>query len=471
LRRRSLWRRLSAPQVFAGSFLLLIAVGTIGLKAIPGLYVGKPLGWVDALFTATSAVCVTGLIVVDTATVFSIYGQAWLLLLIQLGGLGIITFTTLLTGLLGQRLSLRSEGLSLSGGEIAPHIDVRRLTRDVVLFTLMFEVVGAMLLYGLWGPRLGWRDALWPAVFHSISAFCNAGFSTFSDSMVGFRQSPLTLLVIMGLIIAGGLGFLTMEEVWLWSRYRPTRTSRRPLVGSGRGAGPARLSLHSRLVLTVTALAIVVPWLPMLLLEWDRTLGDLPAWHKPVNALFLSITPRTAGFNNVDYALADDGTNFLTIILMGIGGSPGSTAGGLKTTTIAVIGLLAWARLHRHEITSLWGRTIPEETIQRAVGLIVGVSALLIFCVFVLTVSEERLEGSGNGERFLQFVFECTSAFNTVGLSMGATAGLSNVGKLVMIILMFVGRVGPATAASALSLPAPTASGEFRYAYEDVLVG
>lgn len=462
-RQRSLWRRLTAPQLFAGSFLALIAVGTLGLKFLPGIYTAEPLGWLDALFTTTSAVCVTGLITVDTATYFTTWGQAWILLLIQLGGLGIITFTTVLTLLLGQKLSLRGETLSSTSADVAPHIDYKRLTRDVLVFTFVIESVGAILLFAIWLPQYdwGWKQTAWHAIFHSISAFCNAGFSTFSDNLMGFQRSSLTLLVISGLIVIGGIGFLVLEEFWTW--WRTERRIRRLGI---------RFSLHTRLVVALTLILIVLGWICFLTLEWNHTLSDLPFGLKAVNSLFMSVTPRTAGFNNIDYASADVGTNFLTIMLMGIGGSPGSTAGGLKTTTVALIVLLAYSRFRGREIVTVGWRTIPEETIQRAVGLAVAVSGLMVLSVLVMTVSEQigRLP-SGNDEEFLMYVFECTSAFNTVGLSIGITSQLSVVGKILMILLMFLGRVGPATVASALSLPERTSDRQFRYAYGDVIVG
>lgn len=455
--RNSLWRRLSAPQLFVGSFAFLIATGTIGLRLTPAFHTGTPLGWLDSLFTITSAVCVTGLIVVDTATAFTPLGQAWILLFIQLGGLGIITFASLLTFALGQRLSLRGEELSSAGAEIAPHLDVRRLTRDVVLFTLAIEGAGALALWLFWSPRLGSLGALWPAVFHSVSAFCNAGFSTYSDNLIGFQRAPLTLLVIGGLIVAGGLGFVPLEEL---SLLRPARRGKRRA---------RRLSLHTRIVLSTTAFLLIVGWLPLLALEWNGVLGGIPIGHRPVNALFMSITPRTAGFNNIDYGQASDAANFLTILLMTVGGSPGSTAGGLKTTTFALLVMFAWSRFRGQDRPSAWGRSIPDETIQRAVGLTVGVIAILVAGVFVLTISEDPVAG-GDG-RFLKYLFETSSAFNTVGLSMGITASLTPVGKLVMILMMFVGRVGPAAAAAALMTSAPNTTPDFRFAYEDVAIG
>lgn len=458
-RGRSFWHRVSPPQLFVGSFLLLILIGTLGFKLLPGLYTGEELTWLNALFTATSAVCVTGLIVVDTATYFTPPGQAWILLLIQLGGLGIITFTTLIIVALGRRLSLRHERITASSLEIAPHIDFRRLTRDVVLFTFVIEAIGATLLYAAWIPRFGLSGAAWPAFFHSISAFCNAGFSTFSDSLMGFQTDPAILTVVMMLIVLGGIGFLTLEETYQWNRAR--REERR-----------YRLSLHSRLVLVVTAGLLLGGWILFSLFEWRQTLAEMPLWARPLNSLFMSVTARTAGFNTIDYAEASTSSNFLTILLMMIGASPGSTGGGLKTTTVALIALLAWARFRGHEVTSIWGRSVPEETIQRAVGLFVVGFGLVTAAIFVFTSTE--IGGAAQVEveaAFLKYMFEATSAFNTVGLSMGVTASISGLGKAVTILLMFLGRVGPLTFAAAVALRAPTPAGEFRYAYEEVVVG
>lgn len=455
----ALWREISAPQLFTGSFLLLILLGTIGLKSLPGLYTGDELGWLDALFTATSAVCVTGLIVVDTATYFTPAGQAFILLMIQLGGLGMLTFTTLIILALGGRLSLRQETMTGSMADIAPHVERKHLTRDVIIFTFLVEAVGAALLYLLWIPKFGLQHAAWPAIFHSISAFCNAGFSTFSDSLTGFQTAPGTLLVVMSLIVVGGIGFLTLEELHV----------RRKALRTGR---VIRLSMHSKIVLAATAALIVGGWAAFTLFEWHVTLAEMPVWARPINSLFMSVTARTAGFNTIDYGQAADGSNFLTILLMSIGGSPGSTAGGLKTTTIALIGLLAWSRFRGVEVTSLWGRSIPEETIQRAIGLFVVAFGLVTIAIFILTSTEiGRVAHSQAGGNFLVYMFEAASAFNTVGLSMGVTDGLSTAGRWTTILLMYIGRVGPLTFAAAIALRQPTPEGEFRYAYEEVVVG
>lgn len=457
--RRSRWatlrRILTPPRLLVLSFLLLVLLGTVGLRWIPGLYLGPPLSWVDALFTATSAVCVTGLIVVDTATHFTRGGQAFLLLLIQLGGLGILTLTTLVIVALGRRLSLHHEAVTATTAEVAPQVDFRHLVRTVVRVTLAFEGVGAVLLFVAWLPRFSPGEAAWHAVFHAVSAFCNAGFSTFSDSLIAFQGAPVTLTVVMLLVVVGGVGFLTLEEVHLRWKAPEVRAH--------------RLSLHSRLVLTVTALLLVAGWITYVALEWRGTLAGMPGWGRLLNGLFMSVTARTAGFNTVDYATNSDATNFATILLMSIGGSPGSTAGGLKTTTVAVLGLLAWARLSGRT-TSAQGRTIPEETIQRAVGLFVIGFATVTVAILAFMVLHSHQVGGGDGG-FLRYMFEAVSAFNTVGLSMGATGELTEAGKLLTILLMYVGRVGPLTVAAAIALRRPGTSKAFRYAYEDVIIG
>ncbi len=440
------------------SFVGLILMGTFGLMWIPGLYTGPRLGWMDALYTSTSAVCVTGLIVVDTATYFTTAGQAFVLLLIQLGGLGILTFTTLVILALGRRLSLHHEAVTASAAEVAPEVDFRHLVRNIVRFTLAFEAVGALVLFLVWLRRFPVATAAWHAIFQSVSAFCNAGFSTFSDSLTGFQDSPIALTTIGGLIVLGGLGFLTLEEMHLRWKRRREKTQ-------------VRVSLHSRLVLVVTLLLLVVGAVLYAILEWRNTLGDMSIFERLVNATFMSATARTAGFNTVNYGATADSTNFLTILLMSVGGSPGSTAGGLKTTTFAVLGLTALARLRGRHTTSLLGRSIPDETVQRAIGLFVVGFIVVTTGILLFAVTELPPVGIGSSSGFLGYMFEAVSAFNTVGLSMGATGGMTSFGKVITIVLMYMGRVGPLTVAAAISLRRDVAGEEFRYAYEDVIIG
>jgi trk system potassium uptake protein TrkH len=453
-RPRSFWRRLSPPQLFVASFALMVLLGTLGLKLLPGLYTGKPLSWLDALFTATSAVCITGLTVVDTATHFTPAGQAYLLLLVQVGGLGMITFMSLVIVAVGGRLSLRQEVLSGGTPLDAPRqVSPRRLVLDVVRFTLAFELAGAVLLYLLWVPRFGWSGAAWPAVFQSVSAFCNAGFSTFSDSMVSFRGSPASLFVIMALVVSGGLGFLSLEELYLRGK-------------AWRAGRSFRLSLQTRIVLTTTVLLLAGGWLLYAWLEWDAALAGMTDGDKAVNALFMSVSCRSSGFTTVDYSRATEAGNFLTVILMAIGASPGGTGGGMKTTTFALLALLAWSRYRGDEVASVAGRSLRKETTDRAVGLFVVAFGLLTAGILALTVTERAATAGG----FLDWMFEASSAFNTVGLSTGITPALTPAGRAVVIGMMFLGRVGPLVLFAALALR-PQGGGRFRYAYEDVTVG
>jgi len=438
--------------MFVGSFALLILIGAAGLHLLPGIYAGERMSWLDALFTSTSAVCVTGLIVEDTAQFFTPFGQGFVLLLIQLGGLGMLTFASLIIVALGKRISLRAEASSIVPTESALHLEGRNITLDIVRFTFLFEAIGAVALYILWVPKLGWSGAAWPAIFHAVSAFCNAGFSTFSDSLMGFQQSPASLIVIIILILAGGLGFLTHTELWQW-------------FVSKRQKKPFRVSLQSRLVMIVTLLLTLVAMPLFAIFEWDKCLAGLPVGDKLINAVFMSVTPRTAGFNSIDYSAATDSSNLLTMMLMTVGGSPGSTAGGLKTTTFALIGLLAWSRLRGSGSTNCYGRSVPEETTSRAVGLFVIAIGFSISGVFLLSSTE-----TATARGLTEHMFEVSSAVNTVGLSMGMTGRLSVAGRWVIIMMMFLGRVGLLTLAASLTVPRSYA-GRFRYAFEDVVVG
>ncbi len=444
----------SALQVFVGSFAGLILMGTLGLLLLPGLYTGARLGLVDALFTATSAVCVTGLVVVDTATYFTPLGQAWILLLVQLGGLGIMTLATLIILALGQRLTRDWE--QVAGGEVRvlPGIDEVSLVRAILVYTLAIEAVGAFVLWLLWRGELG-SAAAWHAVFHSISAFCNAGFSTFSDSLMGFQGDAPTVFWISVLIILGGLGFVVLADLRAWIAGRCSR----------------RLSLNSRIVLVVTALLLAGGTLLFLVFEAHFDLAAMDLLDRTVNAWFMSVTARTAGFNTIDYATATNASLILTLLLMLIGGSPGSTAGGLKTTTVAVLLLLLWSRLRGRQETSVFGRTIPRDTAERSAGIVVGSLVLLGACVFVLLLTEYPLETELDRARFLSLAFEAHSAFGTVGLSMGATPDLTPAGRLLIVFLMFVGRVGPLAIASSMAMPRARRFPQYRYAHEDVVVG
>jgi trk system potassium uptake protein TrkH len=454
----NLWRRLSPPVLFILSFAVLIAIGTLGLLVLPGLYRGHPLGPLDALFTITSAVCVTGLIVVDTATHFTFWGQLWLLVFIQLGGLGLITLTSLIIGALGRRLSLQTEMIS-TPAQVGQGHDVLRLTLIVARFTFLTELAGAACLFVLWLPRFSPTEALWHAVFQAVSAFCNAGFSTFSDSLMGFNESPATLLVISALIITGGLGFLVVTELSTWYRAWARQV-------------PRRLSSHSYAAVLTTAALLGLASVLFALFEWRGVLAPFSVPDKLLNAWFMAVTPRTCGFNTISYAHVGNDTAFLTILLMLIGGSPGSTAGGLKTTTFAVLVALAVSRIRGRQFVEVHDRGVPRRTLEQTVSLVLLAVAVLIVALFALNfIESSNVEPALARRHFLPQAFEAVSAFGTVGLSMDVTSTLTAAARAVLILLMFIGRVGLLSFFSAMTIRTGRAVAGYRPAQEDLVVG
>lgn len=446
-------RGLSAPQLAALSFVGLIAAGTVGFRVLPGLYTGAPLDWVDALFMSTSAVCVTGLAVVDVSLDFTFWGQLWLLLLIQAGGLGILTLAGVIVTLTGVRMGLDVQ--EAAGGTISvlPPRAAGRVLRTAVGFTLTLEAAGALALWLAWRDETGGLDAVWLAVFHTVSAFCNAGFSLFSDSLVGFREQPALVLPIAVLVILGGLGFPVVQD--LNDRLR------------GRHE---RLSLHSRLVLVATGVLLVGPTLLYGMFEWSHVLGGIGALDRVVNAFFMAVTARTAGFNTIDYDAISNPSYFLTLALMWIGGGPSSVAGGVKVTTATLLVLLLWSRLSGDDHVSVGGRTIPKDTVQRATGLAAGAVLLLGALFFVLLMTESQATRWADRQELVRLAFEVQSAFSTVGLSMGVTPDLSTAGRLVLVPAMLLGRIGPLIVLSAMAARQRRRV-DFRYAHEDVIVG
>jgi trk system potassium uptake protein TrkH len=449
----SLWRRLTTPQLLASSFLLLIVFGTVLLLVLPGLYTGERLSFIDALFMATSAVCVTGLAVVDIATYFTPWGQAVYLFLIQLGGIGILSITTVVILWLGGRITIRSEAM-LGTTEAGPSIETGRLFRAILRYAFVIEAVGALALWLAWSRELGFAGAIWPAIFHAVSAFCNAGISNLESGLIAYNKDPFLLVVIMLLIVLGGLGFLVIEE-----------------VVSRKGTSKP-LSLHTRLVLLATAILIGGGALLFGLFEWNNSLSGDPWYLRIVGAFFMSVTSRTAGFLIFDYEMATVASLFLTILLMIIGGSPGSTAGGLKTTTVAVLIALAVARIRGQTMTHAFRHTIPEVTIQRAIGLMIMVVALISAAILVLQVIEfGGTSHQASGGAFLEVTIEVASAFSTTGISLGLTPLLTWGGKLVLTILMYVGRIGPLTFAASMMVAARRTRPRIRYSTEDVIIG
>jgi len=443
---------LSAPQLLVVSFVGLITSGWIGFLVLPGLYAGEPMGWVDALFISASAVCVTGLSTIDVPVVLSFWGELWLLVLIQAGALGILTFAAVVVRAAGRRAGLDVEEAAGSFSAILPTGTPNPILRTILGATLACEAVGALCLLVLWWGDHGFARALWLAVFHAISAFCNAGFSLFSDNLIGQQRHGAVLIVLAFLIALGGIGFPVVHDLRVWLR------------------GRRRLTTHTRVVLVTTGLLIGLGTVAFLSFEWDRAFAGLGLPDRIVNALFMSITPRTAGFNTVDYGAVSNDSILLTVALMWVGGAPGSVAGGAKGSTLALLALPVAARPRGDRHVSVAGRTVPDETVNRATGLAVGM--VLILIVFTMAMlAFEPIDPSADAERamMVRIVFEVQSALSTVGLSMNLTPTLADGGKLTLVLAMLVGRVGPLAVLGAMTLRLRKA--EFRHPHEDVLIG
>ncbi|MBP7867076.1 MAG: hypothetical protein KA419_14130 [Acidobacteria bacterium] len=433
--------------VAAESFLFLSLLGSL-LLCLPGSARGEPVEWVDAFFTSTSAVCVTGLTVVDTGTVFSTLGQVFILLMIQLGGLGIMTFSVVFITLSGSRISLYGRTLIEQTYMPQAEAQIYTIAKTIAGATLLIEGVGAAFLF-LFRPG----DGIFAAVFHGVSAFCNAGFSLYRDSFMGLRAHWGYNLVVCGLIVLGGIGFYVIFEV------------RNRLSGRCK-----RLSLHARIALLTTTVLIVGGAAAFYFLEMRNLLEGLPVGEQVLASLFQSVTSRTAGFNTLDFGLASMSTLALVIFLMFVGASPGSTGGGIKTTTLGVLWSAAASALRGKAETEAFQRTIPQRVVTQAMVLTL-ISAMII-CFAVIAVVAVDAHGSPFGRhpvRFDQYLFEVVSAFGTVGLSTGITAGLSDASKLMISLVMLVGRVGPLTLAFILGRD--KAGPKYRFAEGKVMVG
>lgn len=438
------------------SFAGVILVGTV-LLTFPAASAGPtPVAPLDALFTATSATCVTGLVVLDTPHDLSLLGQGIVLGLVQLGGLGIMVVSTFATLLLGGSLGLRGEQALTELMDLRTASAAYRLTRFIVLATLAVEGVGALALTGFYaaeGFALG--GAAWRGLFHAVSAFCNAGFALQSDSLLLFRDDPGAVLVIAALVILGGLGFAVLAVLW-------TR------LGSAVGVGrePARrgvLNTQVKVVLAVSAVLLVAGTALYAALEWQRTLAGLPPGGRLLHAFFQSVTLRTAGFNSVDLAALAPATALFMMLFMFVGASPGSTGGGIKTTTAAVLVATLRAAVGRGEPARLFDREIPTDVVLRSLAILVISAAAVLTGLFTLLVFEDHA--------FLPLAFEVVSAFGTVGLSLGVTPALGPVGKLLVTTLMFVGRIGPLTLALVLGTGARRRGAVLRHPESRLMVG
>ncbi len=444
--------RLKPAFIMLPAFLLLIGFGAPWLMLPQAAADGRPTGLLDALFTATSAVCVTGLTVKDTALHFGGLGQAVILILVQLGGLGIMTFSATLLILLRRPVNILQQAALQ---EVLDHdtlSGIRRMVWFIVLMTFSAELVGAGLLAVVWRARFDSLPAtLWHALFHAVSAFCNAGFSTFSDSLCRFRGDVSTQAILMALIVLGGLGFVVVKDLRDLAVNRLFRPERRTLP----------LRVQSRLVLVVTFFLIVAGAAALYAIESGRSLAGLPLKERILAALFHAVSGRTAGFNTVDLAQWSGGALLVVMVLMFIGGSPGSTAGGIKTTTAAILWGTVLSELRRRDRPEIYRRTIPVEVIRKAVSLLV-LSLLVVGLFTSLLLCTQPA-------RFLDVLFECVSAFGTTGLSLGITPEQTPAGKALLTALMFIGRLGTLTLAYAFVRHGRPA--RYAYAEERIMIG
>jgi len=459
----------SPTRTLIASFLVLI-IGGAGLLYLPKASTGENASFVDALFTATSATCVTGLIVRDTGKDFSLMGQIIILTLIQLGGLGIVVFGAVFALLLGQALSLRE---SVAMQDLLSTRTLGRIGNMIAFIfigTIFIEAVGAVSIFGMWNDVPGWNGDVhqqwYYSIFHSISAFCNAGFSLFDKSFINYDRSWGIYAVICPLIILGGLGFGVLYDLASIAIERTNRFFKKSFLARYRLSMemPMRMRLQTKIVLTVSACLIVVGMLAILLFERYAGNSNSAGNTGVLGALFQSITARTAGFNTINIKALSASSKLVLILLMFIGGSPGSTAGGIKTVTLAVVIMTAFAALRKREEVEMFKRSVRVVVVGRAITVTLLFLAVLLGASLALSISE-----NANGFTMSDIMFEAGSALGTVGLTTGITRSLTTAGKLIIIAVMLIGRLGPLTLLAALTFNLKPA--QYNYPDEAIIVG
>ena len=422
-------RRMSRLRIIALGFLIMIAVGTLLLMLPVSAADRSGTGFLTALFTAASACCVTGLIVTDTAIHWSFFGQLIILILIQIGGLSFISIGFGFSLFFQRRITIRQRGMLRESMNIVDMNGIVRLAKLILHGTFLFEGAGAVILTICFLPDMGFPRALWYGIFHSVSAFCNAGFdlmAVFGDSsFTAYNASPVICLTLSALILIGGIGFFVWEDLKEHKLH------------------VKKYALHTKLVLSVSSILTAGGAFLFFLLERNALFADMTPLQTFLNALFCAVTPRTAGFNMIDTAALTDSSKLLTIVLMFIGGCPGSTAGGIKVTTIAVLLLYLRSTYLRTDGVNVFRRRLGEGTVHKATAVFSTNFFLVLLAVFLLS-----LFGDGS---MMEIIFEAVSAISTVGMSLGITAGLSCAGKVIIILLMYLGRVGSLSFAMAFT--------------------
>lgn len=415
--------KLNEVQVLAIGFALVILIGGIILSLPISSVDGTYTSFLDSLFTSTSAVCVTGLVTVDTGTHWNNFGKIVIMLLIEIGGLGFMSLTIFIAILLGKKITLKDRLIMQEAMNTFNIQGLVKMVQYVLGFTFIVQVSGAILLATQFIPQFGWKTGMFYSIFHSVSAFCNAGFDLFGnyDSLVNYSSNAVVLLTIGGLIIIGGLGFTVSLEIF---NYRKAR----------------RLSTHSKMVIFITLFLIIFGAIFIFLVEYKNpvTLANMNFRDKVLNAFFASVTPRTAGFNSISTDGMTMAGKLMTIILMFIGGASGSTAGGLKVTTFGVLAFTLISALKGRDDTEAFGRRFSKETVYKAFTLLCISMMLVLTTTIILTITEPD-------KLFINLLYEATSAFATVGLTAGVTQSIGSISKVVLIITMYLGRVGALT--------------------------
>ena len=439
--------KLKGVQILTLGFILVILIGALILTLPICTTSGESTNFLDAIFTATSAVCVTGLIVVDTGTYWNMFGQTVIMILIEIGGLGFMSFTTLIAIIFGKKITLR-ERLILQDAMNTFNIQgLVKMVKYVLLFTVSVQFFGALLFSTQFVPEYGLITGVFYSIFHSVSAFCNAGFDILGEfsSLTSYNSNAVVILVASALIIIGGLGFTVWNELYTTKSIK-------------------RISLHAKMVILVTAVLIIGGTILMFVFEHNNpnTMAEMSVVDKIMNSFFASVTPRTAGFNSIPTDGMTTAGKFLTIILMFIGGSPGSTAGGIKTTTIGIVFITVLCVIRGREDSEVFKKRFNKDLVYRAFTL--------IFIGFILVVSVTMLLSyTEKGASFISLLYETVSAFGTAGLTIGLTTKLSTIGKILIIFMMYLGRVGPLTVA--LSLTKKKVNPGIKYPEGKILIG
>lgn len=463
-RKSGSYKLFNPAQMFVYSFLFILIIGSLLLKLPLSTYNG--IRFVDALFTSTSAVCVTGLSVVDTEHTFTLFGQLVILFLIQIGGLGVITFTSYLGYFVKGNTSFKSQLLAQDLISSEGLNNVFKVLRYIILITFTIEILGALLIYYSVSDNSLWTNGerMYFSIFHSISAFCNAGFSTLSgglfDDRVRFNYS--LDLIICFLIIFGGMGFLILQNLWNYLNKLLARIYRRIMYKERIQNMPWIISVNSRIVLVTTFILLAFGTISFFILEYNNILVDEKGlWGKLVTSFFASVTTRTAGFNNFDLSSLSLGSTMIFLFLMWVGASSGSAGGGIKTSTFALAVMNFWALIRGQKRVEVSGREISSLSINKAFAQIILSLIVINSSIFLLVVNED-------GKSILDIVFEVVSAFGTVGLSRGITSDLGDISKLVLIVTMFIGRVS--MFAILMSMIRGIKTSTYRYPKEDILI-